>query len=98
MKFIKLLTAAYVSGVLRHPHEGSIPVDDKEAAKLVKDVVAEDVTDGFSAAQIKDAIAESVTADSGRVPTPASPNPHQAEVETDTPTQPQGRKAAERKE
>jgi predicted chitinase len=55
MKFVKLLTAAYVAGVLRHPHEGAIPVADAEAKRLVDSEVAEDATEGFSDEQIEEA-------------------------------------------
>ena len=63
MKFIKLLSSAYVAGRLRHPHEGAIPVDDTEETRLVNDEkVAEDVTDDFTADQIAEAQPEPITA------------------------------------
>lgn len=98
MKFIKLLTAAYVAGSLRHPHEGALSVTDAEAERLIKERVAEDATDGFSKDQIEQAKAEPITVNAGGItPAPAA-NPHQSEVETDKPTKPQGRKAAASKE
>jgi hypothetical protein len=98
MKFVKLLTAAYVAGVLRHPHEGAIPVADAEAKRLVDSQVAEDATDGFSGEQIDEAQAEPITINAGGITSTPAENPHQAEVETDKPTKPQGRKAAAAKE
>lgn len=98
MKFITLLTAAYVGGALRHPHEGAVPVEDGEAERLVKDKVATDVTDDFTADQLKAATPETITAPSGAVPKPAPANPHQAEVKTDEPSKPRARKPADDKE
>jgi len=98
MKFVKLLTAAYVAGALRHPHEGAIPVADEEAKRLIDSEVAEDATEGFSDEQIDEAQAEPITINAGGItPTPAE-NPHQTEVETDKPIKPQGRKTAAAKE
>ena len=101
MKFVKLLTAAYVGGSLRHPHEGVLHVEDAEATKLVEDKVAEDVTDDFSAKQVKEAPPETISAPGGMEEAPASENPHQAEVapqaaDASTPTP--RRKAAAHKE
>jgi len=101
MKFVKLLTAAYVSGTLRHPHEGVLTVEDAEADRLVGDKAAEDVSDDFSAKQERDATAQSITVASGGAPAPAPANPHQAEVETDEPEPahtPSRRRAAAHKE
>ena len=80
MKMIALLTAAYIGGVLRHPHEGAVPVSDEEAARLVADSVGEDVTDGFTAEQLAEVTPEAVTVASGTEPTPRAANPHLAEV------------------
>lgn len=80
MKFITLLSAAYVGGVLRHPHEGSIPVSDADAKRLVDEKLADDVTDGFTAEQIAAVPEESITIASGAIPTAAVENPHLAEV------------------
>lgn len=101
MKFMKLLTAAYVGGSLRHPHEGVLHVEDAEAERLIEDQVAEDVTDDFSAAQKKELPAETISAPGGRVDTPVPENPHQVEVapqaaEPSTPAP--ARKAAAHKE
>ena len=49
MKYVNLITPAYVNGVLRHPHEGSVRLEDGEADRLVKAEVAEDVTADFPA-------------------------------------------------
>jgi hypothetical protein len=97
MKYLTLLTAAYVGGVLRHPHEGAIPVADDEAKRLLDNKAAEDVTDGFSAAQLKAATPEPVTAPGGPVPAEAPANPHQSEVPA-SPAKPAGRKPAAEKE
>ena len=80
MKFVKLLTAAYVGGSLRHPHEGVLHVEDAEATKLVEDQVAEDVTSDFSSAQVKGMPAETISAPGGLEEAPTADNPHQAEV------------------
>lgn len=98
MKFITLLTAAYVGGALRHPHEGAIPVQDGEAERLVNDKVATDVTEGFTADQVKEATPETITAPSGAVAQPSPANPHQAEVKVDEPSKPRARKPADDKE
>ncbi len=101
MKFMKLLTSAYVGGVLRHPHEGVIHVQDDEAKKLIADKVAEDVTSDFSAEQRKSLPAETVNVDSGATEATVATNPHQSEIapQAATPTTPQpGRKAAADKE
>lgn len=80
MKFITLLTSAYAGGRLRHPHEGALHVDDAEAEKLVRDGVATDVSDDFTAKQDKSAPVETISAPGGS-DTSANPgNPHQAEV------------------
>ncbi len=93
-KFVKLLTAAYVAGSLRHPHEGALPVTDAEAKRLTDDKVAVDATEGFSAEQIDEANVEPISANTGAAPTRPVDNPHQADVETDQPTKPQARKPA----
>lgn len=80
MKMITLLTAAYVGGVLRHPHEGVILVSDADAKRLVDDKVAEDVTDGFTAEQLAELPTEAITAASGAETDPSTENPHLAEV------------------
>ncbi len=81
MKFITLLSAAYVGGVLRHPHEGSIPVSDADAKRLVVDEkLAEDVTDGFSDEQIAEVPEESIIVASGPIPATELANPHLSQV------------------
>lgn len=80
MKMITLLTAAYVGGVLRHPHEGAIPVSDADAKRHVDDKVAEDVTDGFTAEQMAELTAQAITVASGAEPAAPTDNPHLAEV------------------
>ena len=80
MKFITLLSAAYVGGVLRHPHEGSIPVSDADGKRLVDEKLAEDVTDGFSDEQIADVPAEAITIASGETPATGLANPHLSQV------------------
>ena len=55
MKIITLLSAAYVGGALRHPHEGSIPVSDADRDRLVDDEkLAVDDTEGFTAKQLEE--------------------------------------------
>ena len=80
MKFVKLLTSAYVAGVLRHPHEGVLHVEDAEAERLFENDAAEDVTDDFSAKQNAQAPVDQITADGEAAKTAAPANPHQSEV------------------
>ena len=80
MKMIALLSAAYAGGVLRHPHEGTVPVSDEEATRLVADGVGEDVTDGFTAEQLAEATPQAITVASGGEPAATTANPHLAEV------------------
>ncbi|MCP3732016.1 hypothetical protein M9978_16445 [Sphingomonas sp. MG17] len=61
-KFVKLLTSAYVNGVLRHPHEGALHLEDDEAKRLIDNAAAEDVSDGFTSAQAKEVPVESIEA------------------------------------
>lgn len=101
MKFVSLLTAAYVGGNLRHPHEGVLHVEDAEAEKLVKDGAATDVTDDFTAKQAKEAPVETISAPGGMADAPTPENPHQAEVApqaADTEAKPSRRKAVAEKE
>lgn len=99
MKFIKLLTSAYVGGALRHPHEGVLHVEDGEAERLVGDNVAEDVTSDFSAKENKEAPVEHIAADGGDAGKVAS-EPHQSEVapQATDDDKPSRRKAAADKE
>lgn len=104
MKFVTLLTSAYVGGNLRHPHEGALHVDDAEAGKLVKDGVATDVSDDFTAKQDKAAPVETISAPGGSVELSTPENPHQAEVApqadnaSETEAKPSRRKAGAEKE
>ncbi|WP_010218855.1 hypothetical protein [Sphingomonas sp. PAMC 26621] len=80
MRFIKLLTSAYVGGVLRHPSEGVIHTETDEATKLFADAVAVDVTDDFTSNQNDAAPVEHISAPGGMEEAPATDNPHQSEV------------------
>lgn len=80
-KIITLLSAAYVGGVLRHPHEGSIPVSDADAKRLVEDEkLAEDVTDGFTDDQIAEMSDEAIAVETGPITSTDQANPHLSEV------------------
>jgi hypothetical protein len=80
-KIIALLGAAYIGGVLRHPHEGAIPVSDADAKRLVEEEkLAEDVTDGFSEEQIAEMPDAAVSVSTGPIAAPDVENPHLAEV------------------
>lgn len=61
-KFVMLLASCYVSGVLRHPHEGALHLEDGEAQRLIDNQTAVDVTEDFSADQKKEAPVEAITA------------------------------------
>jgi hypothetical protein len=99
MKFIKLLSSAYVAGRLRHPHEGAIPVEDKEATRLVDDEkVAEDVTDDFTADQIAEAQPEPITAAPPSPPVNAETAAEQPQATTEKPSKTQAAKPASTKE
>ena len=99
-KIITLLSAAYVGGVLRHPHEGSIPVSDADAKPLVHDEkLAEDVTDGFTEDQIAEMPDEPIAVSTGPVPSTDLSNPHLSEVApAPAPAARPARKAAPSKE
>ena len=84
MKFIKLLTAAYVGGVLRHPHEGVLHVTNEDAKRVLDNKAAEDVSADFSAEDSDEAPTDTVSA----AITPAG----------DDPSKQTGRKAASSKE
>lgn len=91
MKWIKLLTAARVNGVLRHPHEGALHLQDNEAQRLLDEKAGEDVSADF--ADAKDVPAEYMTAatptgDGGEV------HPHQADVAPATDDKPAARRKA----
>lgn len=100
MKFIKLLTAAHVGGILRHPHEGVLHIDDEEAQRLLDDKAGEDVSDDFTAKQDRETPVEAVTTVAAQTDAPAGSEPHQSEVApaaSDDQPKP-GRKAATSKE
>lgn len=46
--FIKLKAATRVNGTLRQPHDGVLQVGDDEAARLIGEDLAEDVSDDFN--------------------------------------------------
>lgn len=97
MKFVKLITSAYVGGVLRHPHEGVLHIEDDEAKRLTDDKVAEDVSDDFTAKQDRDAPAEQTTGPSADMTGDVElANPHQAEVapQAEEPAKPARRRSA----
>lgn len=100
MKFIALLTAAHVGGVLRHPHEGVLHVPDEEADRLIKVEAATDVTDDFSDKENKAAPVEHIAAEGAGTEHADPSEPHQSEVAPQSAevTKPAGRKAAASKE
>ena len=49
MKYVKLLTSVRAGGVLRHPYEGVLHLEDDEAGRLIEAQSAEDVTSDFPA-------------------------------------------------
>ncbi|MGW8141873.1 hypothetical protein BRX36_21670 [Sphingomonas sp. S-NIH.Pt1_0416] len=79
MKFVKLLTAAHVAGVLRHPHEGVLHVSDDDAARLIGDQVAKDVSADFADRDTAELPAEPVSNAEPDAPA-ADPAPHQSDV------------------
>jgi hypothetical protein len=93
MKFVKLLTSARVNGLLRHPHEGVLHLEDDEADRLIEGEAGEDVTDDFTAAENKKVPTESLAASdtATQAALGSEPAPHQAEVA------PQGDKTAKTK-
>jgi len=80
MKFVKLLTSAYVNGVVRRPDEGVLCIADDEAARLLENQAAIDVTDDFSAEQREESVQQSITVQSGPVTQPNASAPHQSEI------------------
>lgn len=94
MKYVKLISAAYVNGALRHPHEGALHVEDAEAKRLIDSGVADDASDGFSAAQLKDAPTESVSITNDQNADGKPAGEHQALA----PATPAGRKPAAKKD
>lgn len=80
-KFIKLKGSAYVNGVLRHPHEGVLHLEDDEAKRLTDGDLGEDVTADFNGL---DAPIESISVRSGEEPSKRGENPHQADLTAPT--------------
>jgi hypothetical protein len=62
MKFVNLRGTAYVNGQLRHPHEGTLHLVNDEADRLIKNELADDVTDDFPDADNSEAPAEHLSA------------------------------------
>lgn len=81
-KFVKLTTSAYVNGVLRHPHEGGLHLEDDEAKRLIDNGAAVDVTADFSADDRKDIPCEGIRASDNDALAAAklAPVEHQANV------------------
>lgn len=79
MKFIALLTAAYVNGRLRHPHEGVLHLEDDEAQRLVDNEAGKDVSDDFTAAEDRKVPVEHIEAQEEAAPE-AEPVGHQSET------------------
>jgi hypothetical protein len=101
MKFVKLITSAYVAGVLRHPHEGVLHVEGDQAKRLLDDKVAEDVTADFTAKENKETGVDTIAAADGAAPTAPASEPHQSEVApqaTEGAPKPKAAKAAASKE
>jgi hypothetical protein len=80
MKFVKLITSAHVAGVLRHPHEGVLHVEDDQAKSLLDDKVAEDVTGDFTAKENKETGVDTIAATDGAAVSEPASEPHQSEV------------------
>ena len=97
MKFLSLLTAAYVGGSLRHPHEGVLHVSDAEADKLVLDGVATDVSADFTAEQAGESPVETNTAPGGREDASVPEHLHQTEVAPQATEAPAEHKSSRRK-
>lgn len=96
MKFVKLLTAAHVAGVLRHPHEGVLTVTDEDAQRLVdEEKIGEDVSSDFAGEDTSSLTEENAREASGQTGGEPLPNPHQSEVETDDPPHADAAPAAE---
>lgn len=101
-KFITLLTAAHVGGLLRHPHEGVLHVADDEADRLIADQVATDVSADFTAKQDAQTPVDKIVAEPAETGDAEKGVPHQSQVapqEADEPEpKPKARKAAASKE
>lgn len=101
-KFISLLTAARVGGVLRHPHEGVLHVEDNEADRLIADNAAIDVSGDFTKKQDGDTPVDQIVAETPAPGDVGDGAPHQSEVapqEADEKdAKPRARKGAANKE
>lgn len=82
MKFIKLLTSAYVNGQLRHPHEGVLHLEDDAARRLLDNQSGEDVTGDFTAEENETVPVEGLRASDNDVLAAARLDPveHQADI------------------
>lgn len=85
-KFIKLLTSAYVNGRLRHPHEGTLHLEDEEAQRLLENQSATDVSKDFEGSDHSDAPIEGLRAASDDAVAAATLTPieHQANIAPET--------------
>lgn len=81
-KFVKLMTAVTVNGMLRHPHEGVLHLDDEEAQRLIDAEAAADVSGDFSDAQRKAVPVEALTL-SAPAPTASPPASFDPRAEND---------------
>jgi hypothetical protein len=79
MKFIKLLTSAYVGGGLRHPDEGVLHVSDEDAKRILAEEAGVDVTADFTDEQNEETATEAISAAAPET-APAASEPHQSEV------------------
>lgn len=79
-KFLKLLTSAYVAGTLRHPHEGVLHVEDNEAARLLGEKAAEDVTSDFPEEANDKTPIDKIAMNAAVPETGADRHPHQSEI------------------
>jgi hypothetical protein len=79
-KFIQLLRSAYVNGVMRHPQEGVLHLEDDEAKRLLDHEAAQDVTSDFSAEQKKSAPIEAISAHQTDVDAALKMAPHETQA------------------
>ena len=66
MKFVNLRGPAYVNGGLRKPNEGTLHLEDDEAARLIDNGLADDVTADFPEVANEETPTEAVTADTSK--------------------------------
>lgn len=105
MKFIKLLTRAYVNGVPKSPEEGVLHLQDDEAQRLIDNGAGQDVSADFTGKAANDSPVEHVTtaAQTPGATVQAESHPHQSEVapqaaEAHAGDKPKARKAPAHKE